>query len=87
MTFREEAIVICYLQAFLFAPIEFQSSFQVVNFVGVLLSRRNLTLITRDPFQPLKGLLKSTDEWLLLSASFTVKSRMVFVLTFGNAFS
>ena len=42
----------------LFAPVEFQSSFQVLNFVGILLSRGNLALITRDPFQLLKGLLK-----------------------------
>ena len=56
MTFREETILICYLQVFFFAPVEFQSSFQVLNFVGVLVSRGNLALITCDPFQPLKGL-------------------------------
>ena len=50
-------MVICYLQVFLFAPVEFQSSFQDLNFVGVSLSRGNPALITRDPFQPLKGLL------------------------------
>ena len=58
VTFREETIVICYLQVFLFAPVEFQSSFQVLNFVGVLLSRGNLALITRDPFQSLKNLFQ-----------------------------
>ena len=52
MTFREETITICYLQVFIFAPVEFQSSFQVLNFVGVSVSRGNLALITRDPFQP-----------------------------------
>ena len=56
MTFREETITICYRQVFIFAPVEFQSSFQVLNFVGVSVSRGNLALITRDPFQPLKGL-------------------------------
>ena len=58
MTFREETILICYLQVFFFAPVEFQSSFQDLNFVRVLLLRGNLALITRDPFQPLKGLLR-----------------------------
>ena len=56
MTLQEETTIICYLQVFLFAPVEFQSSSQDLNFVGVLLSCRNLALITCDPFQLLKGL-------------------------------
>ena len=51
------ATVIYYLQVFLYVLVEFQSSFQDLTFIGVLLSRGNLALITRDPFQLLKGLL------------------------------
>ena len=57
MTFREETTLIYYFQVFLFVLIEFQSSFQDLNFIGVLLSPGNLALITRDSFQLLKGLL------------------------------
>ena len=57
MTFREETTLIYYFQVILFVLIEFQSSFQDLNFIGVLLSRGNLALITRDSFQLLKGLL------------------------------
>ena len=74
MTFQEETTVICYLQVFLFAPVEFQSSFQVLNFVGVLLSRGNLPLITRDPFQRLKGLLLYKMQSLFSQYVVTFKS-------------
>ena len=50
MPFREGTTVIHYLQVFL-------SVLQDLNSIGVLLSRGSLALITRDPFQPLKGLL------------------------------
>ena len=59
---REETTVIYYLLVFLFVLVEFQSSFQDLNIIGVFLSRRNLALFTRDPFQPLKSLFRTQSN-------------------------